>query len=115
MNEYTVDSKQLQDNELKMVIGGKYYSGAGKTSPDDVEFIANIGDIVEVASGWGFGTVRCRIVDRKVSGYSYSVGKRGSGQTISCYYDVYECQELKSHWYFKNGWKSRNDIEIPGT
>lgn len=95
---------ELSEKDLMAVNGGTFYSGIAKSSMEDVTFVANIGDIVEVASGWGLGTtVRCKVVGRRIVRY------------VTLYFDEYECVELESHWYFANGWKSRNDIEIPGT
>lgn len=107
---------ELSEKDLMAVNGGTFYSGVARNSEEDVTFVANIGDIVEVASGWGFGsTVRCKVVGRRITRYSYFNGGHTTGKHITLYFDEYKCVELESHWYFANGWKDRNDIEIPGT
>lgn len=115
MNERVSENNQIREVELENVNGGKYYSGHEVMSQDSVTFVADVGDFIQVASGWGFGTVLCRVVGRRISSYSYSIGTRGTGESISVYYDQYEVEEVESHWYFKNGWKNRNDIEMPNT
>ena len=107
---------KLSEKDLMAVNGGTFYSSDGRGTIEAVTFVANIGVIVEVASGWGFGsTVRCKVVDRRISCYTYYTGGHTSGKRVTVYYDECRCVEIETHWYFANGWKSRNEIEIPGT
>ena len=35
----------------------------------------------------------------------------GSG-TVKYWRDEYYCEEMESHLYFKNGWKTRSEIQV---
>ncbi len=106
--------EELSDVELSEVSGGTFYKHATFSSAEEVQFVANIGDIVEVATTWGFGsTVRCRVVNRRIAKYFYYSNYENA--YVDVFSDIYECVALESHWYFTDGWKSRPDIEIPNT
>lgn len=100
----------LKDEELEFVAGGEYYSDGSHRNSEDVTFIKNIGDIVEVASGWGFGTVRCRIVDRQIGSY-VDINSGIRNFAIRYYCDEYKVEPLEPHWYFYQDWVSRNSIQ----
>ena len=109
-------AKELSDDELKEITGGSYYDDEYHENQSDVSYIFNIGDEVEVASGWLFGTVRCKVVGRRIRWFEtnntggpgiYALNVRG-------YRDEYQIQELESHWYFyMNGdWLPRSSIQV---
>lgn len=108
--------QELSDDELKQVSGGAYHDNVYYKNKGDVTFIHSIGDIVEVYSGWLFGTVQCKIVDRRIVWYeTNNTGAPGVYvANVSGYRDEYLVQETESHWYFylNNEWLPRNDIEM---
>lgn len=106
---------ELTENVLKQVAGGSPYRREYYKTPGEVQFIHKVGDIVEVENWFGFGTVRCKICEIKAEYRSLdNSGAPGMGGT-SChrdgYVDLYRCEELESHWYFSNGWYSRDGLE----
>ena len=106
---------ELSDDELKVVTGGSYYETVYHKNKEDVSYILNVGDEVEVYCGLFWGTVRCRIVDRRVIWYeTHNTGAPGVwALNISGYRDEYLVQEIKDHWYFflNNAWLPREYIE----
>ena len=108
--------EELSDEELKQISGGTYHANVYFKNRSEVTYIHNIGDIVEVYSGWLFGTVRCKIVGRRVVWYeTHNTGGPGIYvSNVSGYRDEYQVQELESHWYFYfNGeWMPRDNIEM---
>ena len=108
--------EELSEDEIKEISGGKYHEVVYYETESEVKFIHEIGDIVEVYSGWLFGTVRCRITDRRIVWFeTHSTGGPGIyAFNVRGYIDEYKVQELESHWYFYlNGdWLPRDDIEI---
>ena len=113
-----VDKKlaELSDEELKQISGGTYHDTVYFKSESEATYIHNIGDIVEVYSGWLFGTVQCKIVDRRIVWYeTHNTGAPGVyACNVRGYRDEYKVQEVKSHWYFylNNEWLPRDDIEM---
>ena len=117
-NEYqsfTSKAKELSDDELKEITGGSYYDNEYHANKADASYLFNVNEEVEVYSGWLFGTVRCKIVDRRIVWYeTHNTGAPGiPACNISGYRDEYKVQELKDHWYFylNDEWIPRNDIE----
>lgn len=108
--------QELSDDELKQISGGTYHESVCYKNKSDVTYIHNIGDIVEVYSGWLFGTVQCKIVDRRIVWYeTHNTGGPGIyAINLSGYRDEYQVQEIENHWYFylNNDWLPRDDIEI---
>lgn len=108
--------KELSDDELKQIVGGKYPDNVYYETAEQVQFIHNVGDIVEVYSGCIFGTVECTIIDRKVSWYeTRNTGASGIYvANVSGYRDEYLVKENNYHWYFylDEEWLPRNDIQI---
>lgn len=107
--------KELSDDELKQVSGGSYPDNVYWENESDVKYIHNIGDEVEVYSGWLFGTVRCKIVDRHIVWFeTHNTGAPGvPAFNVEGYRDEYKVKELVSHWYFyyDDEWVPRNDIQ----
>ena len=107
--------KELSDDELKQISGGAYHETVLFKNESDVNYIFNVGDIVQVYSGWLFGTVACRITDRHIVWYeTHNTGGPGIyAINVSGYRDEYKVQELESHWYFyyNDEWLPRDDIE----
>ena len=107
--------KELSEDELKQISGGAYHENVYYKNENDVKYIHNIGDTIEVYSGWLFGTVRCKIVDRRVVWYeTHNTGGPGIyASNVRGYRDEYKVQEIENHWYFylNNEWLPRNDIE----
>lgn len=100
----------LKDEELENITGGEYYTLGSSYDSKDVQYIFNVGDIVEVASGWGFGTVRCRIVERRIGEREEPTGDlRFWGKKY--YFEEYKVEPLESHWYFYREWVSRSLIQ----
>jgi len=96
----------LSEEELSVVTGGAdWYEQKYWLSKESVTFLFKVNDVVEVASGFGFGTtVRCRI---KEVGYGYFSLSNGG----NAYFDIYYCENLEYTWYFYDGWKSRENIQ----
>ena len=98
---------ELSDADLEAVSGGtEWHTQVFWEDPKGVEFMFPVGKEVEVASGWGFGTtVRCKIT------------ARAKAMVIGCntdqpfFADSYYCEEVEYHWYFSNGWYTRDCIE----
>ena len=107
--------KELSDDELKQISGGAYHEAVFWEHESDATYIHNVGDIVEVYSGWLFGTVQCRIVDRHIDWYeTHNTGSPGTyAPNVRGYRDEYLVQSTESHWYFylNNEWLPRDDIE----
>lgn len=107
---------EVTDEGLSAINGGAFYDRGGVSDLSKLNFVAKAGDIVEVASGWGFGsTVRCVIVETRINESHFGITNSAGYvvEDICTYYDEYKVQELESHWYFHNGWKDRDDIEMP--
>ena len=107
--------KELSDDELSQVTGGSYYSREYYKNENEVQFLFNIGDEVEVRNWFYIGTVRCKVVGRKKE-YEFIENTGAPGMPGGAYYnegwvDYYDCQELESHWWFPNGWYDRSMIE----
>lgn len=99
--------KEINEKELETVTGG--YSTTLFKNAEDVTFVHKVGDYVEVYVLFG-ATVRCRITEVSIqhtTGYCSSHGV----SSPSGYYDVYRCEEVESHWYFSNGWRTRGELE----
>lgn len=103
----------LTDDELENAAGGAYYARSECKSADEVTFIANVGDIVEVCVFYTF-TVRCRVVDRRIFRVDESDYAEFGGRTFSQsrYRDEYKVEALESHWFFEGGWNPRYLIEM---
>ena len=108
--------KELSDDELKQISGGRYPDNVYYKNESDVKYVHNIGDTVEVYSGWLFGTVRCRITDRRVVWYeTHNTGGPGIyALNVRGYRDEYKVHEIEDHWYFylNDDWLPRDDIEM---
>ena len=106
---------ELTDDELKQISGGTYNESVYYENESDVSYIYEIGEEVEVYSGWLFGTVRCRIVDRHIVWFeTHNTGGPGIyALNVRGYRDEYKVQELEDHWYFylNNEWLPRDDIQ----
>ena len=100
---------EISDEELDNVSGGRlYYKFITDKDTAKLPHIFRVGDIVEVYTCIGFSTVQCRIT---------MVGwEPASTHTILCdeddYCDVYYCEAVESHWYFTNGYRTRDEIEF---
>lgn len=107
--------EELSDDELKQISGGTYYDPLFCENESDVTYIAEVGDLVEVYSGFLFGTVQCRVVDRRIVWYeTHNTGAPGIvAVNVRGYRDEYRVQETKNHWYFylNDDWLPRDDIE----
>ena len=107
--------KELSEDELKEISGGKYHETVLFQNESDVNYIYNIGDYVQVYSGWLFGTVLCRVVDRHIVWYeTHNTGAPGIvAANVRGYRDEYKVQEVEDHWYFylNDEWLPRDDIE----
>lgn len=112
----TEGTEPVTDEGLAAINGGAFYESGGFSTLEKLNFVAKAGDIVEVASGWGFGsTVRCVVVETRINESHFGITNSAGYvvEDICTYYDEYKVQELESHWYFHNGWKDRDDIEMP--
>ena len=109
-------AKELSDDELREISGGLYYTDEYHKNKSDVSFLFNVGDYVEVYSGWMFGTVHCRIEDRRIVWYETSnTGAPGVYVgDVKGYRDEYLVKETEDHWFFylNNEWVRRKDIQI---
>ncbi len=96
----------LTDEELEMINGGtEWYSQKLWLDRSKVQYIFNVGDTVEVASGFGFGTtVKCEIKELGIGYFSLANGG-------NAYFDTYYCENKEYTWYFYDGWKTRDLIE----
>ncbi|GEM_PF-3385227 len=96
----------MSDEELENISAGtEWYTLTYYTSKEAVKFLFPVGAIVEVESGFGFGTTkRCTVTAHK---YGYTT--LNNGARIYC--DMYYCQETEYSWWFYNGWRSRDQIE----
>jgi len=96
----------LNDDELATVTGGTdWYDQKLWSSKTSVQYLFKVGDTVEVASGWGFGTtVRCKIVALGIGYFSLANGG-------NAYFDTYYCENEEYTWWFYDGWKTRDLIE----
>lgn len=107
---------ELNDEKLKDVAGGSFYSLKFYKTPEEVQFVHKIGDTVEIKTIFGIGTVRCRITDVKADYFELNnsgfPGIPGSTNFAWGYIDLYFCEELESHWHFRNEWKRRSEIEL---
>ena len=112
----TAKAKELSEDELVQITGGRFYDDEYHENQSDVTYIFNIGDEVEVNSGWLFGTVRCKVVDRKIVWFeTHNTGAPGiPAFNVRGYRDEYLVQELEDHWYFylNNEWLPRNEIQV---
>ena len=110
---------ELTDEELSGVTGGDYYSTERYKSKENVEYIFEVGDIVEVRNWFYIGTVRCRITEVKIE-WDEVCNTGAPGMPGTAFYDAgwidkYYCQELENHWYFPNDWYPRSMLQIPNT
>lgn len=81
MNTENPESKnrlpeELDEENLDQVSGGGYFHEHIVDSPEDVRFVFQPGDIVQVDSGLYFFTQRCRIVRCEVFDF-IAVGRSG--------------------------------------
>lgn len=115
-NKLPEGAVELTDAQIGEVVGGlgdefnkMVYFEIGKP----VEFIYNVGDIVEVAWFGGIGTVECKITavqDAEIY-ETEAVSSQHTHYTLR-HCDQYYCvQTNPSHFGFTDGWKTRNDIE----
>ena len=114
MDENKETRRELTETEAEKVTGGEFNTTIYWKKEDEVEFIYEIGDEVEVASGWGFGTtVRCGITDRKANFFRpTTVGPLGT-PIVYGYRDEYFCEALDPPFYFigDKSWRFRSEIE----
>lgn len=103
---------ELSDEELSGIAGGAFYPEQWKASPDMVRFVAEVGQVVEVGTGWFGTTVRCTITDRRVSRF-LSGGNNYSMDSFDYYYDEYYVVPFEEHFYFSGGWVRGSRLEIP--
>ena len=110
---------ELSEEELAQVNGGLFYKQLSFPDEQSVKFVFKVGDIVEVDAPFWFGTVRCRITAVKTVPYreviTTSVGVPDTFVFENGYTDSYYCKETSYHWHFRNGWYTRDKIEVPGT
>jgi len=100
--------RELNEEELENITGGTdWYKLTYWTDKNKVQFLFKVGDYCEVASGWIFGTVRCRITQISVATKAVALN---DGTQLYC--DMYYCEAVDDEWYFYNGWKSRDLIEV---
>lgn len=102
---------ELSDDELTEISGGSWYPKQYSQTPGEVSFVADIGQIVEVGTGWFGTTVRCTVTDTRVSRF-LSAGTRDPG-FLQFYTDEYYVVPLEDHWYFSARWVSGDRIEKP--
>ena len=107
--EKPANAGEISDEELDNVSGGRlYYKFITDKDTANLPHIFQVGDIVEVYTYLGFSTVQCRIT---MLGW-----EPASTHTILCdegdYCDVYYCEAVESHWYFTNGYRTRDEIEF---
>lgn len=105
-------TKELTEEQLSDVAGGGYYELAKFSSESDVVYLNLVGHEVEVSAL--FGTVRCLVKAQRAAEVEQTVyvsGMGGSG-TVKYWRDEYYCEEMESHLYFKNGWKTRSEIQV---
>ena len=107
---------ELTDEQAKEAVGGlfdtfndmKYFD-----LNEPVQFIYNVGDIVQVARFGGLGTVECKITALQ-DAETYETQPVSSQHThyIPRHCDQYYCvQTNPPHCGFSDGWKNRSDIE----
>jgi len=96
----------LDENQLEKVTGGTdWYNQLLWSDRSKVQHIFKVNDVVEVASGWGFGsTVRCVIKELGIGYFSLANGG-------NAYFDTYYCENQEYTWWFYDGWKTRDLIE----
>lgn len=107
-------SRPLTDEQLENTVGGEYYNPLYSVNKDDIDYLFEIGDTVEVSAGYGFGiTVRSKITDRRIVWFDTP----GTGP-LGCigfhgYRDEYFCvAEDEPFWYFcDEEWRTRDEIE----
>ena len=111
-----MEKYELGNSALEKVCGGSFYTNEYYASKSAVQFIFKVGDVVEVQNWFGIGTVSCRIVAveaEEVSCGSTGVpGMAGSASMHHGWIDKYYCQEQESHWYFPNGWYTRDMLQM---
>lgn len=108
--------KELTPEELNEVKGGVCHEMEYFDKESSVNFIFNVGDTVEVMNWFYIGSVKCKItavtVEWEEGDCSGGPGMPGSAWHYAGFVDKYYCQEEESHWYFSNGWKTRDEIQI---
>lgn len=113
--EVTKNLKELTSEELKEVTGGECYEMDYYDNENAVKFLFKVGDTVEVSNWFYVGTVKCKITAVKVEweegDCSGGPGMPGSAWHYAGYVDKYYCEEVENHWYFSNGWKTRDEIQ----
>lgn len=107
--------KELNDDDLKQVVGGSFYDMEYFEKESDVKYLFKVGDVVEVRTLFYIGTVQCTITAVK-SEWDESSSDGAPGVPGSAWYDAgfvdkYYCQEKESHWYFPNDWYTRDMIQ----
>lgn len=107
--------KELSEDELKEISGGQYHDNVYWEKESQASYLFNIGQEVEVHSGWLFGTVRCKITDRRIVWYETN-NTGGPGiyvANVRGYRDEYKVKEIENHWYFylDEEWLPRNEIQ----
>lgn len=116
LRSFAAKVQELSDEELKEITGGEYYDLECHEKQSDVTYLFDIGNEVEVNSGWGFGTVRCKVVGRRIAWYeTNTTGTPGIYvANVRGYRDEYQVYELENHWYFylNNEWLPRSDIQV---
>ena len=115
MEENREKNRELTEEEAAQVSGGQFYTTRYWKDKNDVEYIFEVGQEVEVASGWGFGTtVRCRITNRRVEYFrTTSPGPLGT-PLVWGYRDEYFCEAIDPPFYFLGDkcWRYRGEIEM---
>lgn len=105
---------ELGNAALEQVSGGGYYPKEFYANENDVEFVVNVGDIVQVQNWFLIGTVTCRVTAVKTMECGSNTGAPGMPGSARSggWVDMYYCEETESCWYFPSGWYTRDALEL---